>query len=900
MAAAKVRRSLTLRDRLSHLSFLQACKLLGKNGRELILHGATYNVLPEDVYLGDDLLRVTLRRGERIEAIPTLTLSGNARDRLLWNCDRCRVPCDHVGALFSLVLEHKTDLGLAKAPPKPEAHAHRNEEQLEAAAIDERRKRARSERMTIRSTDPSTPWTDYQTTSALSGKTYRVAMRGMHPGKWYCTCPDFRSNTLGVCKHVFKVEAYLRRRFTPRQLAVKYRPTRVEVYLRYEHETTLRVLAPEKLPAEQSDILAPVLGKPIEDVGELLRRLQRLERAGGAFHMYPDAEQFIDATLHAERVRDLVAEMRRNPAGHPLRTSLLKVPLLPYQVEGIAFVVGAGRAVLADEMGLGKTIQAIGAVELLAREADVKRVLVICPASLKSQWRSEIERFCERNVQLVSGSASERAARYAGDSFFTVCNYEQVLKDLAAVEQTPWDVIVLDEGQRIKNWEAKTARVIKGLRSRFALVLSGTPLENRLDELYSIIQFIDERRLGPGFRFFHRHRLTDERGKVLGYKNLNQLRSLIAPVLLRRTRDSVRLQLPERNMSIVRIPPTAEQKALHDAHMQIVAKIVRKRFLTEMDLMRLRAALLMCRMAANASTLVDKLTPNWSTKLDRLAELFDELADEPENKVVLFSEWTGMLDLIEPLLKKRRLPFVRLDGSVPQHQRQALVHRFQTEPDCRVFLTTNAGSTGLNLQAANTVINVDLPWNPAVLEQRIARAHRLGQTRGVQVFVLVTEQTLEESLLGTLAAKKDLALAALDPETEVDTVELRGNTDELKAKLEILLGAKPEAPLDESLRTETAATVDDERRRRVAEAGGQLLGAAFQFLGELVNDGAPSTPKPSEALVGDLRSRLDACVESDADGRPRLTIALPDRSALDQLATTLARLLVAGGAQTAG
>src|SRR5205814_2087353 len=184
----------------------------------------------------------------------------------------------------------------------------------------------------------------------------------------------------------------------------------------------------------------------------------------------------------------------------------LATPLLPYQVDGIAFAVGAGRAILADEMGLGKTIQGIGVAELLAREANVRKVLIVCPTSLKSQWRSEIRRFSHRSAEIVFGSAKDRPKSYAGDAFFTICNYEQVLKDIAHIERTPWDLVILDEGQRIKNWEAKTSRVVKGLASRFALVLSGTPLENRLDDLHSVAEFVDPHRLGPGFRFFHRHR----------------------------------------------------------------------------------------------------------------------------------------------------------------------------------------------------------------------------------------------------------------------------------------------------------------------------------------------------------------------------------------------------------
>jgi hypothetical protein len=210
-------------------------------------------------------------------------------------------------------------------------------------------------------------------------------------------------------------------------------------------------------------------------------------------------------------------------------------------------------------------------------------------------------------------------------------------------------------------------------------------------------------------------------------------------------------------------------------------------------------------------------------------------------------------------------------------------------------LTTNAGSTGLNLQAANTVINVDLPWNPAVLEQRIARAHRMGQTQPVQVFVLVTEQTIEENLLATLSAKRDLALAALDPEAADDSIEMISGMDQLKQRLEVLLGAKAEAPLDVSqqeVREEETRKLAAAQKERVAAAGGELLGAAFKFLGELV---AGQTDKPAEPAVGDsLRQRLAECTEEDSSGRQRLTVTLPDRAALDHLADALAQLLAAG------
>jgi superfamily II DNA or RNA helicase len=881
---------LTLRDRLSRLTFQKACQLLGSDGAKLIAGGGRleFEDPQNSVYLRGDLFRLTLPTGE----VVTITLRADQRDRLLWNCTACDVTCHHVGAAFSLILEEKTLLGLAVAPAERAPIEEFSDVQLIEQALDDREERARNEKMTVKAVDTGadTPWGDYIVTSALSGKSYRVALRGEHCGDSFCSCPDFRSNTLGTCKHILHALRKVRRRFPAAAFSEPYRRDEPSVFLKYGTELALKLGVPDDLEPGVSRIIGPLKKGTIQDVSDLVRRITRLEQYGQDVTIYPDAEEFIQQRLFGERIEQLVTDIRRDPQAHALRTELLNAELLPYQLDGIAFAVGAGRAVLADEMGLGKTIQAIGVAELLAREADIRRVLVICPTSLKSQWRNEVHRFCGRDVQLVMGKPEERAEQYNSDAFFTVCNYEQVLRDIMSIESAPWDLIVLDEAQRIKNWEAKTSNVVKSLRSRFALVLTGTPIENRLDELYSIAQFVDQRHLGPGFRFFQRHRVVDEKGKVTGYRNLDELRERLQPILLRRTRGMVMSDLPERSIELVRIEPTDEQRELHNSHKRTVSQIIGKKYISEMDLLRLQKALLMCRMSANSTFLVDKQAPGYSTKLERLAELFDELFAEDDRKVVLFSEWTTMLNLIEPLLQKRGLDFVRLDGKVPQKKRQQLVNRFQTDPDCRLFLTTNAGSTGLNLQSANTVINVDLPWNPAVLEQRIARAHRMGQKRPVQVYLLVTEQTLEESLLTTLSSKKELALAALDINSDVDEVEMHSGMEELKSRLEVLLGAVPEAPVDQSerRRAEDEARVA-QRKEQVSAAGGQMMTAAFQFLSELLPP-APDSPHTGQ-LAGELKSRLSECLDREGDGPPKLTITLPDDSALDGLADAIARLM---------
>jgi|GEM_PF-2400950 len=195
-------RELTLKDRLSRLTFAQACKLLGPDAGQLIRTGGKHEIsIDEQVYLGDDLFRLSMNG-----AVVTITPMAAARQRLHWNCTRCDGACEHVGAAFSLILEEKVPLGLAAPPAERVPIESLGEDDLLTLAIAQREERSRKERMTVRSTNPKALWTDYLVTSAVSGRTYRVALRGWEPGDSYCTCPDFRKNTLGICKHVLTVQ----------------------------------------------------------------------------------------------------------------------------------------------------------------------------------------------------------------------------------------------------------------------------------------------------------------------------------------------------------------------------------------------------------------------------------------------------------------------------------------------------------------------------------------------------------------------------------------------------------------------------------------------------------------------------------------------------------------------
>jgi len=881
------KKELTLKDKLSRLTFTQACRLLAPDGKNIIMQGGRFDIssIDENVYLDNKLFKLYVGG-----AVVAVTLDENKYGKLNYNCNMCQGICEHVGAAFALILEEKTALGLARPPDKRPPAESLSEIELVKRALEERFERAKSENMTISSNNPGILWTDYIVTNAISGKSYRVALRGWNRGQSYCSCPDFRKNTLGTCKHIMNVSHMMSLKFSQDIKKTPYIQKDFAVHMQYGKKLQLRMLLPAEVPPELAAIIKPFKNHDIKDVHKLLQCVRNVEAAGYNVNIYPDAQEYIEFLLYQKRINSLVDQIRKNPAEHPLRKSLLKSELLPYQLDGIAFAVGAGRAILADDMGLGKTIQGIGAAELLYRQSGIKKVLVICPTSLKSQWLNEIRSFTDKDCHIIIGSAPQRADQYSNDCFFTICNYEQVLRDIIMIEKVNWDLIIVDEGQRIKNWEAKTTQTIKSLRSRFALVLTGTPLENRLDDLFSIVEFVDDRRLGPSFRFFNIHRIVDEKGKLLGYKNMDKLREKLSPVLLRRTRKEVLKQLPQRTDNIIRIPPSDEQYEINNSQKMIIQTIVNKPYISEIDLLRLQKALLICRMAADSTFLVDKKPPGYSTKIKYLKDLLEELNSEEGRKIVLFSEWSTMLNLIEPLLEKLKMHYVRLDGSVPQKKRAGLVNEFQDNPECKLFITTNAGSTGLNLQSANTVINVDLPWNPAVLEQRIARAHRMGQKNPVQVYILVTEDTIEEGMLNTLSAKKEIALAALDIKSKITKVDITSGAEALKRRLEILLGRPDEAPLDISeLEKQKLQAKEKERREKVAVAAGQLFTSAFNLLEQLIpkspGDGAIGQKKES------IKNNLQKYITTDKKGNLELKVVLPDETALDNIASVLSKLV---------
>lgn len=610
-------------------------------------------------------------------------------------------------------------------------------------------------------------YSDYSVVSPHSKNTYKVALRSKDNSYNYCSCPDYKTNQLGTCKHIEAVRLYVGKKRGIKKLMdeVPVLPYS-SIYVSYagERKVKLRIGSDNKKEFEKWYQQYFDLGYTLFPAAclHIDKLLQEASAINPSFRCYEDA---LDLIIDYRGKTNRIALVKNQ--GIKLLEGLTGVTLFPYQQEGVLFAVKAGRAILADDMGLGKTLQAIIWATLMQKYFNTQKALIVCPTSLKYQWKTEIEKFTGGTVTVIEGNALARKALYEKDeSYFKIVSYHMAGNDWTYINRMHPDIVILDEAQRIKNWKAKISQNIKRLRSFYALILTGTPLENNIEELYSLVQYINPYLLGSLHHFLSAHQVKDSQtGKVTGYQGLNHVGKKLSDILIRRTKKEVLKQLPGRMDKNLFVPLTKEQSELHTEYNDTVAKLVNKwqrfGFLNEQDRQRLLNNLNLMRMVCDSTYIIDQST-NYQTKLDELFNILDELFIIKGEKVVIFSQWERMTRLIAIKLDERKVKYEYLHGGVPGKNRESLFKNFNADPECRVFLSTDAGGVGLNLQAASHLINMDIPWNPAVLEQRIARIYRMGQKKNVSITNLVAQGSIEHGMLAKLKFKSSLAEGILD------------------------------------------------------------------------------------------------------------------------------------------
>jgi SNF2 family DNA or RNA helicase len=429
----------------------------------------------------------------------------------------------------------------------------------------------------------------------------------------------------------------------------------------------------------------------------------------------------------------------------------LNASLRHYQQDGVDWLTflrdAELGAVLADDMGLGKTLQTICVLR--------GRALVVCPKSVVYNWVDEIARF-RPGLRTAVYQGPKRQIDPKAD--VTLMTYSMLRLDSERLAEEPWDIVVLDEGQAIKNLGSQTARAAFALKGKFRLLLSGTPVENRLEELWSAMHFANPGLLGGVSDFQQRYASPIASGEP---ESAARLRAKIRPFLLRRTKREVLPELPPRTDMVLHVELDEKERSVYDA-----VRVATKRSVTEKlaeggsgGVLAALEALLRLRQAACHSGLVPGQQAETSSKIERLIEALEDAVAEG-HKALVFSQWTSLLDRIEPHLHEAKIRFGRLDGST--RDRGAVVDEFQADAGPPVLIVSlKAGGTGINLTAADHVFLMDPWWNPAVEEQAADRTHRIGQTRPVMVYRMVSKDTVEEGILALQERKRRIADVAL-------------------------------------------------------------------------------------------------------------------------------------------
>lgn len=453
-----------------------------------------------------------------------------------------------------------------------------------------------------------------------------------------------------------------------------------------------------------------------------------------------------------------------------------KLPLYDFQRVGAMFMRASDGTLLADVPGLGKTIQTIAALE-----TETGPFLVLCPSSLKYGWQAEIKKWePNASVRVVEGKPNDREYiwKYAaiGKIKYIIANYELLVRDLPLMQGVPWRAIVCDEATRISNPKAKSVKALKQVRALKRIALTGTPVSNTPVDLWSIVDWIRPGYLGTFPQFQDKYVLQDWFGGVAGYINLDDLSSKIAPLMLRRTKEEVFKDFPPKTIEKVVFDLSVDERRIYEGVRKLLLDEIEK-YLTEIDtrtlpiipvkMLRLKQATGHCALLGGGE---ENQVP--SSKLAALQDLIEPIVASGE-KAIIFTQFSTMAKIIQSELDKHGFGTPSLIyGDVSSQDRQKIVEEFNSDPNKRVLVMTEAGAYGLNIQAASYVIHYDAPWSVAKLMQREDRAHRIGQTKPVTVYNLIAKDTIDEYVAEVLHKKHKVSQDILQDADRLDEAGL--------------------------------------------------------------------------------------------------------------------------------
>ncbi len=729
---------------------------------EFLFHNCDCQILSQSAVSVDFLVNVA---GENEQIEYSLLIDNDDNGNLIPESDGDRTGWNRYS--YACLLQYEQELSLLDPKEKIE-HKKYSRQGMIKRVLDERRQKAAKAQYRIKWANNI--YGDHVLTNE-QGHHYKIFLRDFENETGYSDSWDSRLNKLGTTKHIMFAFNELKNDEKLYQRLDKTFPF-IEIYCDPLNENKISWYYPHELPAAEQSLISQFFKKQnFIEAPDVNYFLDFIEKAGEFENICirPEVREKVERAFEKSLLEDLQKT-------HKPDYSLINAELFPYQKEGVEFVLFKKSAIIADEMGLGKTIQAITAAVLKKQIFDFKKTLIVCPATLKSQWKKEIEKFTNEPALVVNGTPEEREKQYADDSYsFYIVNYETILRDNVAINKAGIDFLILDEAQKIKNFETKTSSAIKRLQPKHTLIITGTPIENRLIDIYSLISVLDPYFFGPLWEFSYQHCLFDpeKTNKINGYYDLQPLNAQLSEILIHREKRTVLDQLPNVQQIDIPIELSMEQAEYHTSFSAGISRIISKKYLTAYDLQRLQILLTNMRMVCDSTYLIDEET-NVSPKMEELQDiLFNKLDLQNTNrKVIIFSEWVKVHKLLGQMLRKNKIGFVELNGKVPVKSRGELIKKFENTPECKIFLSTEAGGAGLNLQMADILINFELPWNPAKKNQRIGRIDRLGQKSSkLTIYNLITRNSIEQQIAAGLLVKQSLFEGVLDSNNKTNYVD---------------------------------------------------------------------------------------------------------------------------------
>lgn len=600
------------------------------------------------------------------------------------------------------------------------------------------------------------------------GKKYKITLRDFEHEIGYIDNIDLRTNKLGTTKHIMWLFDKLKRE--PELMnGLETQYPFVEIYLDPLNEYKITWFYPHSMRKEVNDLIKKYFGqshiypdKQIEKFDSFVEEASQFDE----IKIRPDVIEKVQTAVenaHLNKLRECSTIDFNQLKKHPY----------PFQQDGIRFATFRQGAIIADEFGLGKTLQAIGAALAKRDLLGFKKTLVVCPTSYKNDWLREITESCDASAKVAEGSSENRANIYRdNETFFVIAAYETIVADYEKISDYVFDFIILDETQKIKNYQSKTTNTIKNLKKRHALALTDSPIEDKLIDLFSIVGFIDPYFLTPLWEFSYQHCLFDpiEKDKIVGYYNLSQLKNRIQTVMLRRDKQEVLKQLPNINEINVPIKMHPVQLQYYGRFAFNLRQLLQKKIVAQTDLRKIMHQLNNLRMVCDSTGLIDNT--NYSPKIAELKHILTEkIPFNSTTRVVIYSEWQTMLNLIATMLKKENLSFIEINKNLSNESKGKLLTRFFSGSS-HILLATDDMSKEISEQRLDYVINVEIPWNVENRNNRIGKINRIATANTCTIINLINIQTIETSILMGKFQRHEVFSEIFNSNSQVDFIDV--------------------------------------------------------------------------------------------------------------------------------